>query len=103
MKIISTLLIALLCVNFTLNAQNSCASPQVVTPGTHTVTEVMFRSVPLPEECADNFGGLRTREDGFNTLHALMELQRCPVVYRKTQILIQDFMFTQEPAAHWLA
>ncbi len=42
-------------------------------------------------------------EDGFNTLQALMELQRFPVVYRKTQILIQDFMFTQEPVAHWLA
>ena len=60
MKIISTLLIALLCVNFNLNAQNSCANPQVINPGTYTVTDVAVPGqVPNPE-CADNFGGLRT-------------------------------------------
>lgn len=60
MKIISTLFIGLLLVNFQLNAQISCASPQVINPGTYTVIDVNAPGqVPNPE-CAENFGGLRT-------------------------------------------
>ncbi len=67
MKIISTLLIGLLLVNFQLNAQEqlSCANAQIISPGTFTVIEMpsIFGTpdsqVPNPE-CAENSGGLRT-------------------------------------------
>lgn len=46
-------------VNFSLNAQFTCASAQVITPGTQTVSEVISGQIPFPE-CAENYGGTRT-------------------------------------------
>lgn len=56
MKKISTLFIAIVMVHFNLNAQFVCTSPQTISSGTHTITEIIGGQIPPVPNCADNFG-----------------------------------------------
>jgi len=56
MKNISTLIIGLLLVNSTLNAQNICPTAVTITPGNNSVSSIVPGGPPPVPNCAANFG-----------------------------------------------
>ena len=56
MKKLSTLIIGLLFVNFSLNSQNICPTAVTINAGTNTVSSIAPGGPPPVPNCADNFG-----------------------------------------------
>ncbi len=56
MKKLSTLIIGLLFVNFSINSQNICQTAVTITPGTTTVSSISIGGPPPNPNCAENFG-----------------------------------------------
>ncbi len=57
MKNISTLIIGLLLVNSTLNAQNLCPTATSISAGNHAVASIVLGGPPPVPNCAANYGG----------------------------------------------
>ncbi|MBT8393841.1 MAG: T9SS type A sorting domain-containing protein [Flavobacteriaceae bacterium] len=56
MKNLTTFLIGVFLVNFSINAQNFCQTAVTIAPGSHSVSSINMGAPPPAPNCADNFG-----------------------------------------------